>query len=150
MSTSSSLTAFEEVYLEFQRKVSGEWHKRLDRLVSGSQANILWCLHYDGPQSVSRLAASMDITPGAVTGLSDKLISSGYAVRRKDEQDRRVVYLDITPEGRVALEQFRQEMKQIVDKFFAGVPEQDLEHLVRIFRQVLVNIEQMKMEDTAW
>lgn len=151
MSSPSSLTAFEELYLEFQRKVSGEWHKRLDRLVSGSQAAILWSLHYEGPQNASKLAAGLGITPGAVTSLSDKLISSGYAIRKKDEQDRRVVYLEITPEGRVALEQFRHEMKNIIDKFFAGVSEQDLEHLIRIFRQVLLNIEQMKRgETTTW
>lgn len=149
MSSPISLTAFEELYLEFQRKVSSEWHKRLDRLVSGSQAGILWSLHYEGPQSASKLAAGLGITPGAVTSLSDKLISSGYAIRKKDEQDRRVVYLEITPEGRVALEQFRHEMKKIIDKFFAGVSQQDLEHLIRIFRQVLLNIEQMKRGDTS-
>lgn len=144
MPTSSSLTAFEELYLDFQRKVSAEWHKRMDRLVSGSQATILWKLEYGGPQKASTLAARMDITPGAITSLSDKLISSGYAVRTRDADDRRVVYLEITDQGRELLRQFRVETKSIMEHFFKGISEEDIHHLIRIYEQVLRNIDKEK------
>lgn len=144
MTISRSLTEFEELYLEFQRKVSAEWHKRMDRLVSGSQATILWKLEYGGPQKASTLAARMNVTPGAITSLSDKLISSGYAVRTKDADDRRVVYLEITDQGREILKQFRVETKSIMEQFFKGLSEEDIHHLIRIYEQVLLNIDKEK------
>ncbi|WP_044640644.1 MarR family winged helix-turn-helix transcriptional regulator [Risungbinella massiliensis] len=146
MSDQSKLTNLEELYLEVQRKVSAEWHKRLDPLISGSQAMILWKLVENGPQKVSAIAERMQITPGAVTSLSDKLISSGYAIRKRDEKDRRVVYLEITDEGREVLRQYRAEIKSTVKYFFAGLPEEDINHLIRIYQQVLKNIEEQKEE----
>ncbi|RNB74258.1 MFS transporter [Brevibacillus invocatus] len=44
-----------------------------------SQALILRILHAHGPQKVSAIAERLDITPGAVTSLADKLIAGGYA-----------------------------------------------------------------------
>jgi DNA-binding MarR family transcriptional regulator len=140
----SSLTEFEELYLEFQRKVSTEWHKRLDRLVSGSQAMILRKLEVNGPQNVSALADSLHITPGAVTGLSDKLISSGYANRKRDTNDRRVVHLEITDQGKEILRQFRTEIKSVVEQFFVGLSDEDIHHLIRIYQKVLMNIDEQK------
>lgn len=150
MSDISKLTEFEELYTEFQRKVSVEWNKRLDRLVSGSQAMILWRLEALGSQNVSTLAESLRITPGAVTGLSDKLISSGYAIRTRDDIDRRIVYLEITDEGREVLKQFRVEIKSVVEHFFSGLPVEDINHLIRIYQHVLKNISTQNVGDSEW
>lgn len=147
MSHSSNLTEFEELYANMQRKVSTEWHRRLDRLVSGSQATILWMLELQGPQKVSALAERLDITPGAVTSLSGKLISSGYANRMRDSDDRRVVYLEITAKGQEMLYKFRVEIKNVIGEFFAGLSDEDMTHLIRIYKQVLKNLDELKEED---
>ncbi|KOS71693.1 transcriptional regulator [Lysinibacillus contaminans] len=136
----SNSIEFEELYMEFQRNVSVEWQKRLDRLVSGSQATILRSLAVNGPQNASTLAERLRITPGAVTSLSDKLISSGYAHRSRDVNDRRVVLLEITDQGREILQQFIIENKNVVKQLFSSLPEEDINHLIRIYQHVLANI----------
>lgn len=135
----SNLTEFEQLYVEIQRNISVEWQKRLDRLVSGSQAAILRSLAVNGPQNASSLAERLRITPGAVTSLSDKLISSGYAHRNRDANNRRVVLLEITDRGREILQQFKEENKNSVKQLFSGLPEEDIDHLIRIFQHVLTN-----------
>lgn len=135
----SNLTEFEELYVEIQRNISVEWQKRLDRLVSGSQAAILRSLAVNGPQNASTLAERLRITPGAVTSLSNKLISSGYAHRNRNANDRRVVLLEITDQGREILQQFKEENKNIVKQLFSGLPEEDIDHLIRIYQHVLAN-----------
>ncbi len=137
----SRLTEFEELYMNVQRRVSSEWQRRLDKHVSGSQAMILWMLEYKGPQKSSVLAERLCITPGAITSLSDKLIKSGYAIRERDKDDRRVVHLKITEKGRDILSYYRLEIKQAIEHLFTGLPEEDIEHLIRIYRKVLENIE---------
>lgn len=141
----SNLTEFEELYVEFQRNVSAEWQKRMDRLVSSSQAMILRSLASKGPQNASTLAESLRITPGAVTSLSDKLIASGYAQRQRDVNDRRIVLLEITDKGREILLQFKEENKNVVKQLFSGLPEEDINHLIRIYKHVLTNIENGKV-----
>lgn len=144
MSGQGSMPPFEEVYVEFHRKISMAWHKRMDKILPGSQAMILRMLEKEGPLKVSTLAEAMHITPGAVTGLCDKLLGSGYAERKRDDADRRVVYLEITEQGRQILEQFRKESRQSVKQFFEGIPDEDLHHLARIYQSVLANLERWK------
>ncbi|TCS95878.1 MarR family winged helix-turn-helix transcriptional regulator [Hazenella coriacea] len=146
MTRRDRLTDFEELYMEVQRKVSAEWHKRLDPLISASQALILRKLDKSGPQKITILADGLCITPGAVTSLSDKLISSGYAIRKRDTKDRRVVYLEITDPGRELLNQYRAEVKSTVKDFFVGLPDEDIDHLIRIYQMVLRNIDKPKEE----
>lgn len=135
----NNLTEFEELYVEIQRNISVEWQKRLDRLVSGSQAAILRSLAVNGPQNASTLAERLRITPGAVTSLSNKLISSGYAHRNRNANDRRVVLLEITDQGHEILQKFKEENKNIVKQLFSGLPEEDIDHLIRIYQHVLTN-----------
>ncbi|WP_244297300.1 MarR family winged helix-turn-helix transcriptional regulator [Brevibacillus antibioticus] len=137
---------FEELYIQLQRKVSAESHKRLDPLVSGSQAMLLRILDMNGPQKASSIAERMNITPGAVTGLADKLIACGYATRNRDCTDRRVVQLDITAQGKDILRQYKAVVRSTIEQFFAGVSAEDKQHLVRIYHQVLKNIEQQREE----
>ncbi|MFT9848818.1 MarR family winged helix-turn-helix transcriptional regulator [Aneurinibacillus sp. REN35] len=148
MPDQNNRTDFEELYLQVQRKVAAEWHKRLDQLISGSQSMILRMLEVSGPQKVSTLAERLCITPGAVTSLSDKLISCGYATRKRDTVDRRVVNLEITEKGRTILRQYRKEVKSTVEYFFAGLSDEDIDHLTRIYQQVLKNIDTQKEEYT--
>lgn len=142
-----NLLSFEELYLQLQRKIANEWHKRLDPLISGSQSFILKFLENKGPQKVSALAEFLDITPGAVTSLADKLMACGYVDRKRDTTDRRVVYLEITDQGREMLARYKAELKRTVEEFFVGLSEEDLDHLIRIYQQVLRNIEQRREEN---
>lgn len=53
----------------------------------------------DGLKS-SEVAARGWWTPGTVTAVVDTLVRDGYVQRRRDEQDRRVVRLHLTEQGR--------------------------------------------------
>ena len=140
------LTEFEELYLDFQRKMGAAWHKKMEQSISGSQVTILFHLNAAGPQKFSALAERLCITPGAVTSLSDKLMSAGYAERKRDEEDRRVVYLEITEEGRELVKKLKKDIKDVVKSFFEGVSDEDLEHLTRIYKQILKNINDIEKE----
>lgn len=136
----SKLSELEELSLEIQRKVSAELHRRINRVLTVSQAMMLWKLDKLGPQKITALAEHMSITPGAITSLSDKLIANGYANRVNDPQDRRVVKLEITPDGRELISKLRADVKHSFAILFAGLSDHDLDHLVRIYQQVLKNM----------
>jgi DNA-binding MarR family transcriptional regulator len=123
------------------RKLSLEWARHIDPPLSGSQATILEKLETEGQQKASSLAEALGITSGAVTGLSDKLISSGLAKRKRTDDDRRIVYLEITERGREMLKTIREKRSFILHSFFAGIPEEDIRLLIRVFDQVLLQHE---------
>lgn len=52
------------------------------------------------PVTAGDLAAHLGVTSGAVTGVVDRLERSGHLRRRRDDRDRRRVYLHHADEGR--------------------------------------------------
>ena len=145
--TEARLTEFEKLFMSFQYRISQEWNKRLSPVLSPSQGTILLMLKKDGKKKITELAEELVITPGAITSLSVKLIANEYAVRTKDEHDRRVVYLEITDKGKELLEIYLKELKNTINYFFSGLKEEELELLSTIFEKILINIEKEKEEE---
>lgn len=67
----------------------------------------LWALAEiveSGNLTVSGLAKAMAVHQSTASNLMDKLETSGYVLRTRSTEDRRVVYLEITPKGQAALQ----------------------------------------------
>jgi len=122
------------------KKMKKEWHSQLDGLTP-TQYQILKSLSSYGPKKAAELAEIIQITPGAITGATDKLVSEGYAIRRGDEDDRRVVFLEITDKGKLFISTMIETQKEITAKFFEGLPQEDINHLIRIYHQISSNLE---------
>ncbi|MFC4766162.1 MarR family winged helix-turn-helix transcriptional regulator [Effusibacillus consociatus] len=141
MGSESKLRELEEVFSQVKRKITMEWNKHLEPGISGSQVWMLHILEEKGSQKVSELAEALEISLPAVTGLSDKLIASGYAQRERSEEDRRIVLLHITDKGKEMLKSIREQRRLMMKKHYEGLSDEDLDHLIRIYHQVLKNIQ---------
>jgi DNA-binding MarR family transcriptional regulator len=53
-----------------------------------------------GQQTVSRLSEMVQLTPGAVSRLVDRMVRKGFVSRREGDDDRRQKTLSLTPAGR--------------------------------------------------
>lgn len=122
------------------KRMKREWNNQIQG-VNHSQYLILNSLMRTGPQKAAQLAELTQTTPGAVTSATDKLVAEGYAQRRGDEGDRRVVYLEITEKGRALAESLGQAQNDVTMKFFQGLPEEDIQHLIRIYHKISENLD---------
>ncbi|MGC8608414.1 MAG: MarR family winged helix-turn-helix transcriptional regulator [Thermoplasmata archaeon] len=57
-------------------------------------------LIYGGPQPMNALANLINVTPGWITGVIDKMESDGLVSRMRQESDRRIINIAITDRGR--------------------------------------------------
>jgi DNA-binding MarR family transcriptional regulator len=71
--------------------------------------------HADGPVSQREVAERTGIDPSDVVDLVDRLETAGYLVRRRDERDRRRYALELTAEGRRAVERFGAVARAVDD-----------------------------------
>ena len=60
----------------------------------------LWVLWIWGEMEARHLAAEANVTKGTLTGVADTLERRGLIVRRRHADDRRLVSIDLTDEGR--------------------------------------------------
>jgi DNA-binding MarR family transcriptional regulator len=69
-----------------------------------SQIKAMTHLAQSGQQTMTGLARGLDISLPAATDLVDRLISAGLAERIRDDIDRRIVFVRLTPTARARIE----------------------------------------------
>jgi DNA-binding MarR family transcriptional regulator len=129
-----------DVFRLVVKQSTAMWRMQIGRSFSPAQFYILEKLNTSGPQKVNDLAAALQITAGAITGRSDKLIEEGYAIRCRAEDDRRVVYLSITDKGKSKLDAISKQWEAIVERFFHGFTEEQIIQQIKFHEQILVNL----------
>ncbi|MBY0121554.1 MarR family winged helix-turn-helix transcriptional regulator [Bacillus sp. S/N-304-OC-R1] len=131
---------FEHLFWDVSRNMGYIWKQIFENSFPGSQSYIMFKLEQSGRMRMSKLADSLHLTPGAVTIASDKLIDQGYIIRIRDDKDRRVVYLELTQDGKEALNELRNGGRQIMRSVFNGLSEADLQRLIEIFERATANL----------
>ncbi len=130
-----------ELFSNVLKKMKKEWIKQLEHGLSPSQYFILKILRRSGPQKATELAEAIQMTPGAITWTSDKLVCEGYAERKRAEEDRRVVYLEITDKGKKIVDSMIEKQKSVTARFFEGLSDEDINHLIQIYKQIAHNLD---------
>jgi DNA-binding MarR family transcriptional regulator len=68
--------------------------------ITGPQLWALKAISQNENLSLSDLSRRMYLHPSTMTGLMDRLEKKGYVKRNRDQVDRRVIYLQLTAEGK--------------------------------------------------
>ncbi|MEG6523005.1 MarR family winged helix-turn-helix transcriptional regulator [Desulfotomaculum sp. 1211_IL3151] len=131
-----------DLFSNVLKKMKKEWTKQLEHGLNPSQYFMLKALNHSGPRKATELAELLQMTPGAITGVSDKLVSEGYAERKGAKGDRRVVYLEITDKGKSYVESMTEKQKLVTSKFFEGLSEEEINHLIRIYQKIARNLDE--------
>lgn len=86
--------------------------------LTGPQLFILRELFQKEPRKLGDLAQSVQLSNSTVSGIVDRLERSGMVARRRDEQDRRVVWIGTTE----LCQQLKKEKIETMNKaFYAGL-----------------------------
>ncbi|MFD0678919.1 MULTISPECIES: MarR family transcriptional regulator [unclassified Paenibacillus] len=151
MNTSQIEVELQQVFRRILRKVV-VYGRYVDSRFSGSQVAALEVIQRQGPIKVTHLSESLSLSLSAVTLLCDKLIQNGYLIRDRDDEDRRVVYLNITMHGREVLENVLASEKELVSQWLNGLSEPELEQFNRTFQHIVGNVQPLstkKAEDPS-
>ncbi|HYG71977.1 MAG TPA: MarR family transcriptional regulator [Actinomycetota bacterium] len=71
------------------------------------RASVLSVLAFGGPKTIGQLARAERVSPPAITRIVDGLETAGLAERRRSDEDRRVVFVSVTADGRRLMERGR-------------------------------------------
>jgi DNA-binding MarR family transcriptional regulator len=125
----------QQIFLHTMRKISKKTTDCEPKL-TGPQFFILQLLHNEGRSTVSSLAEEMAVKPSAITAMIDRLLKQGYVLRDRDEQDRRVVFVQISEAGRGILEETLQKRKKILAQYLSHLEREELESLISIYEKI--------------
>jgi MarR family 2-MHQ and catechol resistance regulon transcriptional repressor len=78
--------------------------------LSVSQCYVLDALAEEGDLTMQRLAQRMHLAISTMTRVVAQLVRQGYARRRRDPEDRRVIHVTITPRGKEIMATIRRSL----------------------------------------
>jgi len=118
---------------EFSRRQAIELYKGK---ITVPQFLALGFLHSQGESKMSNLAKFMRVSTAAMTGIIDRLVRDGYALRQNDPGDRRIIKVKLTDKGNVLIKKIYQQRKEMIIKIFGKISETDRYEYLRILMQV--------------
>jgi DNA-binding MarR family transcriptional regulator len=120
--------------------IAGEVDEALEpRGLTSAQWVPLLKLHMGDATTVAELARECQLDAGAMTRLLDRLEAKGLLARVRSLQDRRVVNLELTPEGREAAKEIPDVLCKVQNAFLQGFSVQEWQQLKELLRKVLAN-----------
>jgi DNA-binding MarR family transcriptional regulator len=115
--------------------------KELNKIynVSSAQLNCLLALYENGPLSPSQIAKHILVNSSTVTGIIDRLEQKGLVRRLRISQDRRVITIELTKNGKVLAENAPPPVQQKIIDGLNKLSEEQIEQTAAI----LINLTDM-------
>ena len=108
--------------------------------VSGPQFIVLAALALaESAKSASDLCKGISYDAGAMTRMIDRLESKGLIRRSRRDDDRRVVYLELTEKGHSAFPRMRAVSMGVVNRFLRGFTQTEARQLEGYLTRMLDN-----------
>jgi len=112
--------------------------KRLDvHELTSAQWGPLMRLRTTGGSTVAELARWLQVDAGAMTRLLDRLEKKGLCKRVRSTEDRRVVKVELTPEGEAAIREVPAVLAEVMNAHLAGFSKTEWQALKTYLQRML-------------
>lgn len=86
--------------------------------------------------TMSELSRMLLVSNGNATTVVDRLEADGLVRRTPSENDRRTVFVALTPAGLTRFERLAEEHEREIGRLFGGLSETDLDRLTEILKRM--------------
>jgi DNA-binding MarR family transcriptional regulator len=114
-----------------------------------AQLKSLFLIHIRGSINVHNLALDLGVTPGNVTSIVDRLVAQGLVKRSESPDDRRIVLLQLTDQGRKTITDIHETGISHIRRALGKMSPEDIAALARGVRSFIAAIEQDQEDSSA-
>ena len=107
--------------------------------ITHAQWTALFMLQSRRAATVAELARETQRDPGATTRLLDRLEAKGFCRRERSTDDRRVVRVELTPEGEIAAQEVPVVLAQVLNEHLAGFSRAEWSQLKDMLKRMVAN-----------
>ena len=109
-----------------------DWNQICCYGISISQSHILDTLAEEGDMTMQQLARRMFKSVSTMTRVVGQLVRRGYVKRRQNSEDRRVVHVSITPQGKAIVAAINRDLIETQKSILQGIPPDQWEGAFRV------------------
>ena len=114
--------------------------------VSFSQWRVLMCLRDGLAHTCADISRELSHDKGSMTRLIDQLEARSYLRRKRDADDRRQVFLELTLAGRAAADRLVVKVVAYFNELLDGFSEDEVKDLIRLLRKLRGALKSGNME----
>ena len=133
--TTSSPDKVKEVIFLIRKLMHGAelYTKELNKKysITSAQLNCLLALHENGPLPPSQIARRMMVNSSTVTGVIDRLEQKKLVRRQRNSPDRRIINIQLTPDGKKMSEVAPPPIQQRVVDGLQQLSSNELNQIIR-------------------
>lgn len=93
---------------------------------------LMWLLSRSGEPTMGEIAQSLELTPRAITRLTDGLVQEGLVERLPESSDKRVFRLRLTASGKKRFKALEPKLQKDLEALFAGLDKKEIRELIRL------------------
>ncbi|WP_339230175.1 MarR family transcriptional regulator [Oceanobacillus sp. FSL K6-2867] len=97
---------------------------------------ILEALYHKGKQTIRQISEAVLINTGSITYVIDKLENKELLERSNCKDDRRVVYIQLTEQGRQLMENIFPKHQKVIEDLFDGISEEEKKTIIHVLKTV--------------
>jgi DNA-binding MarR family transcriptional regulator len=105
--------------------------------IPSNEFAVLQTLNNQSPLMASEIANELKVSSSHITAVTDRLVKKDYIQRVRSDSDRRIVYLEITEEGK----KIAVEMDEIKNEYFGNkfshLSEEEMKTMIKFFTELL-------------
>jgi DNA-binding MarR family transcriptional regulator len=131
-----------EEFVSLAQKIRKRLHQEYHKVAEGygltiPQLHALVRLWHKEPQSITELSDFLDLAPSTVCGIVDRLELKGLVRREREGEDRRLVAIKLTAQGRQLKDKLSCIVKQeYLSKVFSHLNQTERKQLLAVLRKI--------------
>jgi DNA-binding MarR family transcriptional regulator len=109
--------------------------------LSRQQFLLLKTLYRKERSTVTDLAEVLHISTSATTIALNRLVKNGYIKRTRDEQDRRVVWVELTSDAVSMMQNISMKRNELLSQLLRQLEPEEKQTFLHLLRKMVANIE---------
>ncbi|RAP75000.1 MarR family winged helix-turn-helix transcriptional regulator [Paenibacillus montanisoli] len=101
-----------------------------------TEFGVLELLYHKGEQPLQQIGEKILMTSGNITYVIDKLAGKGLAQRKACPTDRRVIYAEITEQGRQFLDEIFPRHREVIANAVSGLSPEEREQAIHLLKKL--------------
>lgn len=105
--------------------------------ITNNDMHIIEAVGLGDGNNMSTIARKLKITLGSLTTSMNNLVKKGYAIRKRSEKDRRLVYIQLTEKGIRAYNHHKEFHQKMIDAVMENLDENESTVLIETLEKLI-------------
>ncbi|BCB04394.1 MarR family winged helix-turn-helix transcriptional regulator [Bacillus sp. KH172YL63] len=131
------LFELEGLFRSVFRMMKADIRNIFGEFISNGEFRVLQLIGENGALKSSEISKRMEVSASHITSITDALAEKDYITRQRSNEDRRVVELALTSEGREVLAQCEEKKSQYFQQLFQTFDKEEINDFIKLFEKLL-------------